>query len=111
MIPEKQLNELAKALEASVEFADMKKWQKEVEKTVQNNQFAEAFGQNNPFINSNMTLREISRCINQLMFDGQSFANNLAVQNYLAATSRYQKMFTECIRELNLKIDEALKRR
>lgn len=112
MIPNREINELARALMRTDEYKNMMKHRSKIFEDNALRQKAMAFERERTrILQGKLAPMEISKRLNKLFNDYKSMLDMEEMKNLTEATQRYQKMFADCMSQLHRSMDSGMNRR
>lgn len=112
MIPNKELQDLARALSQTAEFTEMIKHRWALSANMQLSRQMQYFEKEQErIISANGTAEEISGRIKRLLADNKALLDKEEVKNYLSSTRAYQNMMSDCFAALYKAMDAYIYRR
>lgn len=112
MLPNKELQDLARAMSQTAEFAEMIKHRRNLSGNMQLSRQMQYFEKEQErIISGTGTAAEISGRIKRLLADNKALLEKEEIKNYLSSTRGYQNLMSECVAALYKAMDGYIYRR
>lgn len=112
MIPNREINELARALMRTDEFKNMMKYRRKIfENNALKQKTMQFERERTRILQGNLSPMEISNRLNRLFTEYKSLLDMEEIKNLTESTKRYQNMFADCIEQLHRSMDSSMNRR
>lgn len=112
MIPNREINELARAMMQTDEYKNMMKYRSKIfENNALKQKTMQFERERTRILQGNLSPIEISDRLNRLFNEYKSLLDMEEIKNLAEVTKRYQKMFADCMAQLHRSMDSSMNRR
>lgn len=112
MLPNREINELARALMRTDEYKNMMSYRSKIFQNNALKQKTMAFERERArILQGDLSPMEISNRLNRLFKEYKSLLDMEEIKNLSEVTKSYQKMFADCMEQLHRSMDSSMNRR